>query len=275
MLGEEHFFLEIGEQGQYLYCSYYEPVECSLSKAILVVPPIGHERLRCYRESVNLARSLASKGFHVFRFDYRGEGESYGCFEKYDVNTRLQDINRAIEELIKKTNVNELCLLGFRLGAIFSLMVTESWGIHNIILCESVTNVKAHTRGLFRANIIMQREYFGKITDNEKDLRMRLMNGEAISIYGFHFSNDLINQLEEIDEEELLNNFKGDSLFINFVRNGSSANSSCDHWNNILCKGGKSKIENLVNDFSWGTKKIWLPRFEGMERLIEGWLMQR
>ncbi len=275
MIEEDHFLLEIGKQGQYLYCSHYAPIECSQSKAILVVPPIGHERLRCYRESVNLARSLSGMGFHVFRFDYRGEGESYGYFEKYNVTTRLQDINYAIEEILKRSKVNELCLLGFRLGAVFSLMVTERWGIHDVILCESVTNVKAYTRNLFRANIIMQREYFGKITDNEKDLRKRLMNGETISIYGFHFSNDLIKQLEEVDEEKYLNKYKGDSLFINFMRNESSINSSCDHWNNILCNGGKSKIENLVNDFSWGTKKIWVSRFEGMDRLIKEWLVQK
>ena len=46
---------------------------------------------------MNLAREAANRGFAVFRFDFRGHGDSTGHSEDYSVDDYLRDIGTAVE----------------------------------------------------------------------------------------------------------------------------------------------------------------------------------
>jgi len=272
MIGEEKAFIDIGSQGNFIYSSYYEPRSKLLNKGIIIVPPIGHERLRCYRECVNLARCLATQGYHVLRFDYRGEGESSESFECTDLATHRQDIDHAIEVLGAQGKIEAYCLIGFRLGAVLAMMSSSKMHIDRVVLCDPVLNIKSYVRSLFRANIIMQREYFGKIICNEQGLRERLQSGDPISIYGFHYTNGFIQQMEAIDERECLHGFKGQSLLLPFTRVESPANKAWEEWLHGLNRNGHCTLTPFITDFSWGTKKIWTSSFHAMDTLIAEWL---
>ena len=267
---EESFFFEC--LPDYLYGVHNEPRADASHTSIVIVPPIGHERLRCYRESVNLARGLADQGFHVLRFDYRGEGESAGSFEHTNVATRLHDIEHAIKALGARNKIAVRCLIGFRLGAVLAMMASVKMHIDRVVLCDPVLNIKSYVRSLFRANIIMQREYFGKIICNEQGLRERLQSGDPISIYGFHYTNGFIQQMEAIDERECLHGFKGQSLLLPFTRVESPANKAWEEWLHGLNRNGHCTLTPFITDFSWGTKKIWTSSFHAMDTLIAEWL---
>ena len=62
---------------------------------VLLCGPFGVERERAYMTLVQWARTLASRGFEVMRFDYRGHGESTGSFE--DMTLELRRTNRRLE----------------------------------------------------------------------------------------------------------------------------------------------------------------------------------
>lgn len=268
---EDCFFFE-NKLGQSLYGCIYNRRNYVGDLGIIIVPPIGHERLRCYRECVNLARELSSSGYCVLRFDYRGEGESFGLIENTDVSSRLDDIITAVVECDKRTGIKNFCLLGFRAGAVFSLQVAQELKIKKLILCEPISNTQAYVRQLIRANIIMQRDYFGKIVKGEDEIRKDIQAGKPFSVYGFHFGSEFIQQFETIDINSLAKRYTGESLIVFFspkkkqpkptlveIKKAMDVNGSCD----ILCS---------VNHFSWITKKVWNPSFPGLTQSLIDWL---
>jgi len=61
--------------------------------------PFGEEKLWAHRVFVTFARTLAGRGHVVLRFDYMGNGDSEGPFERSSVSTALDDITVAIDWL--------------------------------------------------------------------------------------------------------------------------------------------------------------------------------
>lgn len=268
----EHCFFFPENDDQYLYGCSYLPVGKTSEIGVVIVPPVGHERLRCYRESVNLARDLARAGYAVLRFDYRGEGESYGSIENTDVSTRLVDIQTAIIELSKRTKISKLCLLGFRIGAVFCLQIAEKLQIKRLILCEPVLDTKGYVKNLIRANIIMQRDYFGKINKTEEGIRKDLEAGSPVSVYGFHLNRNHIQQLEEIDMLSSAMKYTGKALIIYFALGERPPKPNLLKLKNAIDAHGSCEISCLVNHFSWITKKVWIPFLEGLNQRIATWL---
>jgi len=239
---------------------------------LVIVPPVGHERLRSYRECVNLARNLAKGGFPVLRFDYRGEGESYGYIEDSDVCARLEDIDSAIGELKKRAKVRKFCLLGFRIGAIFSLIAASKLKVTKLILCEPILDTKGYVKNLIRANIIMQRDYFGKIIKKEDEIRRGLAAGIPVSVYGFHLSHNFFAQLEQIDISSYAEKYDGKTLIVYFARRDTQPKPKLLEFQKLMNINGSCGLFCMVNHFSWITKKLWIPSFEGLGQKIINWL---
>ena len=270
---ESNYFIK-NQKGESLYCNSFEPnLKIKNPKCIVVVPPVGHDRVRCYRECINLARSLAESGILALRFDFRGEGESGGIFEQSNINTRVNDIITIMKMLYLRYDVSSITLIGFRLGALICLIAAKNR--ESVILCEPILNMKSYTKSLFRANIIMQQDYFGKISEKEDDLRVKMLNGNLLSVYGFHYSNSFIKQMEKINENELLSNFRGKTLLLPFSRVDSKTKKQWNIWFENLNHSGKCIMKSFVTEFAWSTKKKWTSQFEGMSTIINDWLMEK
>ena len=67
---------------------------------------------------VKLARRLASDGFAVLRFDFRGSGDSAGRFEDMTISREVSDARRAVEVLAAEPGVDRerIGILGLSLG---------------------------------------------------------------------------------------------------------------------------------------------------------------
>ncbi|MCD6366533.1 MAG: alpha/beta hydrolase [Bacteroidales bacterium] len=273
----ENSFFFTNNAGQYLYGCSYEPENNSTGAAIIIVPPVGHERLRCYRESVNLARALAGAGFSVLRFDYRGEGESFGIFENYDVESRLEDISGAVAELKNRFSLQRVCLLGLRLGAIFSLMVAQKLKCDYLILCEPLFNTKKYARNLIRAHIIMVKEYYPDIKIQSADIRKQLNLGIPFSVYGFYVTGNYLQQLENIDAEEYVSAFMGNVCLVSFNKKDTEniISSNLSRWFEMFNIAASRNYISIETQFSWFTKKIWTDKISGLAEkiimVIEGW----
>ena len=85
------------EQADYLSLDqqqlYYvlHPTGLPLRARVLLAGPFASERPHRYITWVRWARYLASHGFEVMRFDYRGVGESTGRFEDFGFCTWSND----------------------------------------------------------------------------------------------------------------------------------------------------------------------------------------
>jgi alpha/beta superfamily hydrolase len=76
-----------------------------------------------------LGNYFAEKGFFVFRFDYRGCGESEGFIEDTTISGRKKDLTAALS-FIQKTillDAHTVGLLGSSMGGYISLLVAPDW----------------------------------------------------------------------------------------------------------------------------------------------------
>lgn len=101
----------------------YHPAlaEAARPLGVLLCPPIGHEHTRSYRALKSLAEALARCGHHVLRFGYRGVGDSGGEFAEATADRWCDDVACAAEELAGLSGMEELSLVGLRIGAALAL----------------------------------------------------------------------------------------------------------------------------------------------------------
>ena len=67
-----------GSSARKLFGIYEAPMTGSAARGVVICPPWGQEYLRAHRALRLLATRLCNAGFHVFRFDYSGTGDSVG-----------------------------------------------------------------------------------------------------------------------------------------------------------------------------------------------------
>ena len=113
--------LLFGEAQQPLLGVYHPAdAQCDLRRGIVVCHPFGQEYMRAHRALRLLADMLARKGYHVFRFDYRGTGDSAGQLEAFSPLDWLDDVAAAVQELRDIAGLQHIGLLGLRLGALLA-----------------------------------------------------------------------------------------------------------------------------------------------------------
>jgi alpha/beta superfamily hydrolase len=106
---------------------FHEPVNSTRSKMGLVLcSSFGNENDATYRSLRNLASAAAEKGIATLRFDYYGSGDSAGADTENDhPSAWLSGIHAAIDALRKQDNIEKICILGIRLGALLAAVVAN------------------------------------------------------------------------------------------------------------------------------------------------------
>lgn len=102
------------------------PAEAKVQEHTGVVIIVGGPQYRVgsHRQFVLLSRRLATSGFPVLRFDYRGMGDSTGAFHTFEnVN---DDVAAAINALQAATGVKNIVLWGLCDGASAALLYLHS-----------------------------------------------------------------------------------------------------------------------------------------------------
>ena len=66
----------VGPSNQQVFASYHPPVGGGSQVLTVICPPLFNEYMRTQLALRELAISLAERGQHVLRFDYRGTGDS-------------------------------------------------------------------------------------------------------------------------------------------------------------------------------------------------------
>jgi pimeloyl-ACP methyl ester carboxylesterase len=84
---------------------------------------------------VSLARSLASKGLHAFRFDYHGVADSTGTVAKFNLKTPFSEDAVAATECFRSRGVDSLVLVGHCFGGRTLLQAArEVQGLDGVVL---------------------------------------------------------------------------------------------------------------------------------------------
>lgn len=108
-----------------LYACHHLPIGAPRGEAVLLCAPAGHEYSRSHRALRQLASLFAKAGYHAFRFDYFGTGDSAGLYEEADPAEWRHDVAAAIELCRQRAGVASVGLVGARLGASLALQAAQ------------------------------------------------------------------------------------------------------------------------------------------------------
>jgi pimeloyl-ACP methyl ester carboxylesterase len=103
------------------------PDEQPARSGVVIVPPFGWEDICSYRSLRSLARSLASRGIAVLRFDLPGTGDSSGSALDSDLFPAwIRSVQEALAKLKAVSGVQSVSVLGIRLGAMLALAAVST-----------------------------------------------------------------------------------------------------------------------------------------------------
>ncbi len=125
------------------------------SVGLVICKPFGYEHLCTHRSLRVFADTAAQLGMPALRFDYLGCGDSADLQPDADqIKQWVEDILAAEAELRRQTGVQQVCLLGVRLGALLAtLAAARLSNVKAMIFLAPVTSGKRYLRELRTARL--------------------------------------------------------------------------------------------------------------------------
>jgi len=121
------------------------------SLGVVVAPPFLMEFQRNYRREVLLGKALALAGIPTLRFSYRGQGHSAGGADELGFDAAVRDTVSAAAHLRARTSVEQLVIVGTRLGTIVAAAAASRVGVAHVVGWDPLVKGSAWTRELARA----------------------------------------------------------------------------------------------------------------------------
>jgi pimeloyl-ACP methyl ester carboxylesterase len=163
------------------------------SRGAIICSAYGVEELCTHRFMRHLASELAAAGLPTLRFDYRGTGDSPGTDADPDrVKCWLDDIRNAVQWLKQTTGVNEIALVGFRLGALLTAdIAAEISGISHLVLMDAPVAGNAHLREMKALGILSAEGNRSSTPAPERE--------GYVEVAGFYLTPATCAELKQID----------------------------------------------------------------------------
>lgn len=236
--------------------------------------PFAEEKLWTQRVYVNFARELTKRGYAVLRFDYMGHGDSDGDFENSSINSRLSDINCAIDILKNKVEkLSKVSLLGLRLGAsLAAITAANRKDISRLVLWDPVTNGNKYMQEMLRINLTTQMATHKKILFNRKTLVQMMKDGESVDIDGYQMSHELYAQATDIDLHRDEIDFGGKSLIVQIGKENKPLSKDLEA---LAMRYSVCELAQVVEDTFWKEIKKYYDRAEQLYRATFEWVDNR
>ncbi len=210
----------IHTKNEKLFTVFHIPDKVDVKMAFVFIHPFAEEKLWSHRVYVSFARELASQGYYVARFDFRGHGDSDGDFVDSTLEKHVQDIDAVINHLKVQYQIKDISLFGLRLGAsLATVFASSSDEIRNLILWDPVLNGERYMQEILRSNLAAQMALKGKVETTRDDLVEQMKSGSPINIEGYLLTYDYYSQLSGLDLLQLDHKKSVNCLINQIVRN--------------------------------------------------------
>jgi pimeloyl-ACP methyl ester carboxylesterase len=174
----------------------YTPAQApsTINRAVVLCHPWGQEYLRAHRSMRQLASMLSDEGYHTFRFDYFGTGDSFGDFREGDLAGWRSDIESAIEELCDSTGFERVTLLGLRLGGTLAaeVAVKSPQLVESLVLWDPIVSGSEYMAELLEQPTRLEIER-GRVQPRKN------ADGSGWEVRGFPLTEQLADDIETID----------------------------------------------------------------------------
>jgi len=182
-----------------LHAMLHLPRSGAVRGGVVVAAPDGEERAWAERSLVVTARGLADQGFAVLRFDFGGQGESDGDYERTTMATRIADLRAAVEALRQRIGRSPL-VLGVRLGGAVTLAAAAAGDdVHDVVLWEPTLAPGQYVHQLLRVNVSTQMVAHGQVLKDRDRLIADARGGALISVNGYNLTGAFIDELLTLD----------------------------------------------------------------------------
>jgi dienelactone hydrolase len=144
--GDEALYIPSGDR-QLFGWLHRPPGAIPARWGLVICKPFGFEALCGHRSMRVFARTAAGLGIPALRFDYLGTGDSEEIEPGADqIEVWTRDIVNAVAELRRRTGVARVCLLGFRLGALLSVLAARQCQVDALALVAPVLSGRRYLR---------------------------------------------------------------------------------------------------------------------------------
>lgn len=175
---EERVPVVLENEGQKIFAVFHRPKHVLNPPCVIVCHGLGGNKIGHYRAYVELAIRLVKVGIAVFRFDFRGSGDSDGDFADMTLQGQVSDLLAVLEYHLKNDQINSarLGLFGRSMGAAVGVMGSAIFNhVKTIALWAPIFNGDQWKHQWE----LVQKEF---ATEKESE-EMRRINGQVASLY--------------------------------------------------------------------------------------------
>jgi pimeloyl-ACP methyl ester carboxylesterase len=162
---------------------------------VVICKPFGYEALCAHRSLRCFAENAAELGIPSLHVDYLGTGDSADIDGSADqIHTWTRDIVAAVKELRARTSVQQVCVLGVRLGALLAVLAAEECkDITSLVLISPIVSGRRYLRSLRTARLAASLSAGPAGAENTES------SGDAMEASGFMLSAASIATLGQMD----------------------------------------------------------------------------
>jgi acyl carrier protein/NAD(P)-dependent dehydrogenase (short-subunit alcohol dehydrogenase family)/pimeloyl-ACP methyl ester carboxylesterase len=188
--------LYFGKGDARIFAIHHPPGDGGGGEVLTVIcPPLFNEYMRTHLALRELAITLAEKGQHVLRFDYRGTGDSASDLDKVTVSDWLEDISLAVCEGRALCSASDVRLLGVRGSALLVVRSTSAHGnVQRIVLWDPVVSGTEFLDALHR----IQR----RMTVQDPSREEREARESTYDYGGYRLSKRMVQEFHALDQAE-------------------------------------------------------------------------
>jgi pimeloyl-ACP methyl ester carboxylesterase len=136
--------------GKRIFAYSLPPRGTDRREAVVLCYPLGHEYMRTHWAFRQLATRLSRDGYHVFRFDYFGTGDSEGDLQEGSPEIWIRNIQDACDEASRLSG-GPVSIVGVRLGALLAeLSLANGRSYRKLLLWDPVTDGAAYLEEIRR-----------------------------------------------------------------------------------------------------------------------------
>jgi alpha-beta hydrolase superfamily lysophospholipase len=173
---------------------------------LVICKPFGYEAICSHRSVRAFAEAAAAVGVPALRFDYLGTGNSDDLDPSADqIAAWTRDVSAAIEELRRRTGVERVVLLGFRLGALIAaLAAAQGAAATALIAVAPVVSGRRYLRELRTIQLAAARDTLPTVAaEGEAPGGAKAEGSVAFEVSGFSLSPASVAALSQIEVGKL------------------------------------------------------------------------